>query len=56
MVESNIDLFTIHQAPGESLDKHYKVFKAQVDIIDAHGGNVGYLPLRSLCKTFDGSS
>ena len=27
------------------LDKYYKVFKAQVDTIDAHGSNAGYLPV-----------
>ena len=42
IVESDVELFTIHQAQGESLDEYYKVFKAQVDTIDAHGGNAGY--------------
>ena len=44
-MESNVELFTIHQAQGESLDKYYKVFKAQVDTIDVHGGNAGYHPV-----------
>ena len=27
------------------LDDYYKIFKAQVDTIDAHGGNAGYHPV-----------
>ena len=42
IVENDVELFTIHQT---SLDKYYKVFKAQVDTIDAHRGNVGYHPV-----------
>ena len=42
MVESNAELFTIYQSHGESLDDYYKVFKAQIDTVDAHGGNAGY--------------
>ena len=53
IVESNVELFALHQAQGESLDEYYKAFKAQVDTIDAHGGNVGY---RGLCSTFGSSS
>ena len=26
IVESDVELFTIHQAQGESLDEYYKVF------------------------------
>ena len=44
IVESNVELYTIHQGSGESLDEYNKVFKAQVDTIDAHGGNAGYHP------------
>ena len=40
-VESNIELFTIIQEPGQDLDSYYKAFKAQVDTINAHGGNAG---------------
>ena len=45
IVESDIELYTIFQGSGESLDVYYKVFKAQVDTIDAHGGNAGYHPV-----------
>ena len=45
IVESDVELFAIFQSPGESLDEHYKVFKAQVDTIDAHGGNAGNHPV-----------
>ena len=45
IVESDVELYTIHQGSGESLDEYYKVFKAQVDAIDAHGGNAGYHPV-----------
>ena len=38
-------LFTIVQEPGQDLDDYYKVFKAQVDTIDAHGGNAGHHPV-----------
>ena len=42
IVESNVELYLIGQDPGESLDEYYKFFLAQVDTIDAHGGNAGY--------------
>ena len=45
ITESNVELFTILQGSGDSLDEYYKVFKAQVDTIDAHGGNAGYHPV-----------
>ena len=45
IVESDLELYTIAQDPGESLDEYYKVFLAQVDTIDAHGGNAGYHPV-----------
>ena len=35
----------LHDPPRLSLDEYYKVFKAQVDAIDAHGGNAGYHPV-----------
>ena len=41
IVESDVELFTVHRAQGESLDEYYKVFKAKVDTIDAHGCNAG---------------
>ena len=41
IVESNIELFTITQEPGQTLDDYYKVVKTQVDMIDAHDGNAG---------------
>ena len=44
-VESDVELFTIVQEQGQDLDDYYKVFKAQVDTIDAHGGNAGYHPV-----------
>ena len=44
-VESDVELFTIVQEPGQDLDNYYKVFKAQVDTINAHGGNAGYHPV-----------
>ena len=45
IVESDLELYTIAQDPGETLDEYYKVFVAQVDTIDAHGGNAGYHPV-----------
>ena len=45
IVESDVELYTIGQDPGESLDEYYKVFLAQVETIDAHGGNAGYHPV-----------
>ena len=45
IMESNVEIYTIHQGSRESLDEYYKVFKAQVDTIDAHGGNSGYHPV-----------
>ena len=44
-VESNVELYTIHQRSWESLDEYYKVFKAQIDTIDTHGGNAWYHPV-----------
>ena len=45
IVKSDAELYTIQQGFRESLDEYYKVFKAQVDTIDAHGGNVGCHPV-----------
>ena len=42
IVESDVEIFTIQQDSGETLDEYCKVFKAQVDTIDVHGGNAGY--------------
>ena len=43
-VESDVELFTIHQAPGETLNDYYKVL-TQVDTIDAYGRNAGNHPV-----------
>ena len=57
IVESDVELFTTVQAPDQDLNDYYKVFKAQVDTIDTHGGNAGYhlviyeLHLAALLKT-----
>jgi hypothetical protein len=45
IVESDVELFTIVQESGQSLDDYYKIYKAQVDTIDAHGGNAGHHPV-----------
>ena len=45
IVESDIELFPIVQESGQDLDNYYKVFKVQVDTIDAHGGNAGHHPV-----------
>merc|ERR1712127_307801 len=35
-------LFTTTQRSDETLDEYYKAFKAQGDIINAHGGRAGF--------------
>ena len=45
IVESDVELFTITQEANQTLDDYYKIFKAQVDTIDAHGGNAGHHPV-----------
>ena len=45
IMESNVDLFTTVQDQDQDLDDYNKVFKAQVDPIDTHGGNAGYHPV-----------
>ena len=45
IAKSDVELFTILQEPGQDLYNYYKVFKAQVDIINAHGGNAGHHPV-----------
>ena len=45
IVESDVELFMISQDPRQTLDVYYKVFKAQVDTINAHGGNAGHHPI-----------
>ena len=42
LVQSDVELFTTTQDPNQHLDEYYKVLKAQVNTIDAHGGNAGY--------------
>ena len=42
IVESDAKLFMIVQERGQDLDDYYKVFKAQVNTINAHGGNAGH--------------
>ena len=41
-VESDAALFTTTMDSKDTLDKYYRVFKAQIDTIEAHGGNIGY--------------
>ena len=45
IVESDVELYTTVQEKDQDLDDYYKVFRAQVDTIDAHGGNAGYHPV-----------
>ena len=42
LVKSNMALFTTPMETKDTLNKHYRVFKAQVDTIKAYGGNPGY--------------
>ena len=42
LVESDAALFTNPMESKDTLDKYYRVFKAQVDTTKAHGGNPGY--------------
>ena len=42
LVNSDMALFTTPMKSKDTLDKYYRVFKAQVDMIKAHGGNPGY--------------
>ena len=42
LVESNTALFTTTMDTKDTLDEYYRVFKAQIDTIEAHGGNPGY--------------
>ena len=44
IVASDIELFTMVQDHDKELDDYHMVFKAQVDTINAHGGNAGYHP------------
>ena len=41
LVESNVALFTTLKEPNDTLNA-YNVFKAQVDTIKAHSGNLRY--------------
>ena len=42
LVKSDLALFTNPMDSNDTLDKYYRVFKAQVNTIEAHGGNPGY--------------
>ena len=42
LVESNMVLYTTTMNGADTLDKYYRIFKAQVDTIEAHGGNPGH--------------
>ena len=42
MVESNAALLTTTMDTKDTLDEYYRVFKAQIDTFEAHGGNPGY--------------
>ena len=43
LVESDAVLHTTIMRGSNTLDEYYRVFKAQIDTIGAHGGNPGYL-------------
>ena len=40
--KSDAVMFTMPMESKDTLDKYYSVFKAQVDMIKAHGSNPGY--------------
>ena len=42
LLESNTALYTASMKGSNTLDEYYRVFKEQVNIIVAHGGNPGY--------------
>ena len=42
LVESDAALFTNPMESKDTLDKYYRIFKGQVDTIEAHSGNPGY--------------
>ena len=42
LMESDTVLYTTIMKGSNMLDEYYRVFKAQVDTIKAHGGNSGY--------------
>ena len=42
LVKSNAALFTTPMETKDTLDEYYRVFKAQVNTIEAHDGNPGY--------------
>ena len=42
LIKSNTVLYTTTMDSKDTLDEHYRVFKAQVDTIKEHGGNPGY--------------
>ena len=41
-VEDDFKLYTITQRSDGSLNKYYKAFKSQGDIINTHGGRAGF--------------
>jgi hypothetical protein len=42
LVESNMVLFTTMTDQKKTIDKYYKVSKAQINMIEAHGRNLEY--------------
>ena len=42
LMESNVTLYTTILKGNNTLDEYYRMFKAQIDTIEAHGGNPGY--------------
>ena len=42
LVESDAALYITRMNGADTLDKHYRVFKAWVDTIKVHSGNTGY--------------
>ena len=42
LAESSAALYTTIMKGNQTLDEYYRVFKAQIDTISAHGGNPGY--------------
>ena len=42
LMESDVTLYTTILKGNNTLDEYYRMFKAQIDTIEAHGGNPGY--------------
>ena len=43
-VESDLQMFAVLQEKQQSLNKYYKLFTAQTEVIKANGGRAGYNP------------